>query len=152
VVIQASELIRKCLHLIDMIQQVFTLLHLACEELATNEKDVGQAPCLVDVAQSTPCFHGPFATLDVGKLVIHQFEANNDIAFFTRRLYSFITFESSPKDGGSSVSSTISQRSMDVNTISILNFQRLKFSPLNLSMTLALSPSKLAMFALKWKR
>ncbi len=31
---------------------------------------------------------------------------------------------------------------MLANTISILNFQRLKFSPLNLSMTLGLSPSK----------
>ncbi len=30
---------------------------------------------------------------------------------------------------------------MEANTISILNFQRLKFSPLNLSMTLALVPS-----------
>jgi hypothetical protein len=60
-----------------MVQQVVALLHLACEEFAANEEDVGQAPSLVDVAQGTPCFRGSLATLDVGKLVVHQVEPND---------------------------------------------------------------------------
>ncbi len=65
-----------------------------------------------------------------------------DMAFFARRWYSLMTLGSELDGGASSNPSTISQRSMEANTISILNFQRLKFSPLNLSMTLTLSPSK----------
>ncbi len=64
-----------------------------------------------------------------------------DMAFFARRWYSLMTLGSALDGGASSDPSTISQRSMEANTISILNFQRLKFSPLNFSMILALSPS-----------
>ncbi len=64
-----------------------------------------------------------------------------DMAFFTCRWYSLMILGSALDGGASSNPSTISQRSMEANTISILNFQKLKFSPLNLSMTLALSPS-----------
>jgi hypothetical protein len=41
-----------------------------------NEKDVGQAPCLVDVAKCLPCFHGSLAPLDVMKLTLHQVDGN----------------------------------------------------------------------------
>jgi hypothetical protein len=47
-------------------------LHLAREELAVNEEDVGQAPRLEDVAKCLPCLRGSLAPLDVVKLTIHQ--------------------------------------------------------------------------------
>ncbi len=53
-----------------------SLLHLAREELAANEEDVGQAPRLVDVANCLPCLRGSPAPLDVVKLTIHQVDAN----------------------------------------------------------------------------
>ncbi len=51
-------------------------MHLAREELAANEEDVGQAPCLVDVAKCLPCLRGSLAPLDVVKLTIHQVDGN----------------------------------------------------------------------------
>ncbi len=115
-------------------------MHLAREELVANEEDVGQALCFVDVAKCLPCLHRYLAPLDVVRPST-KLMAMVDMAFFARRWYSLMTLGSALDGGASSDSSTISQRSMEANTISILNFQRLKFSPLNLSMTLVLSPS-----------
>ncbi len=51
-------------------------MHLAREELASNEEDVGQAPCFVDVTKCVPCLRWSLAPLDVVKLTIHQVDGN----------------------------------------------------------------------------
>jgi hypothetical protein len=59
------------------------------------------------------------------------------MAFLTRIWYSFNTLGSILKGETSSYMSTMSQRSIDANNILFLNFQRLNFPPLNLSMIVA---------------
>ena len=44
-----SKQVDKYSDLVNVIQQIFTFVHLIYEELATNEENVGQIPCLVDV-------------------------------------------------------------------------------------------------------
>ena len=58
-------------------------------------------------------------------------------AVFNHFSNAFLSFTLALDGGASSDSSTISYRSREANTISILNFQRLKFSLLNLSTTLS---------------
>ncbi len=117
-------------------------MHLTREELAANEEDVGQAPRFVDVTKCPPCLRWSLGPLDVVKLTIHQVDANDRHGLLQTPLVPLDDF--GVRIGWWSILRPvqISQRSMEANTISILNFQRLKFSPLNLSMTLVLSPSK----------
>ena len=65
-----------------------------------------------------------------------------DMEFFLMRLwYSFNTSGFALEGGGPLDPSTISQRFMDANKISILNFQKLYVVPLKLSIILAASLS-----------
>ncbi len=85
---------------------------------------------------------GPLQLLMWASWLSAKLRPITDMAFLTRRSYSFFTFGSAFEGGASSDPSIMSQRSMEAESISILNFQRLNLSPWNLSMVLALSPSK----------
>jgi hypothetical protein len=70
-------LIRERFDLVEAVQQIVVLLHLALGKLATNKDNVGQNFRLVNVTKGFPHFHESFATLDMSKLVVHQVEADD---------------------------------------------------------------------------
>lgn len=136
--LKASKLIRKCLDIVDVVQQVTTSLHLASEQLAPNEDNVAQPPCFKDFTKGLPYIYQSFTTPYVRKL-----NAMMDIAFFTCLWYSFFIFGSAFKGGTASKSSTMPQMFTEANPIFNLkselqsHLQILKFSLVNLSINLA---------------
>src|ERR1700737_3502441 len=90
---------------------------------------------------------GPLQLLTCASWLSAKLSTMMDMAFFTRLWYSFNTFGSALDGGAFSDPSTMSQRSTEAKAISILNFQRLNFSPWNLSITLTASLSRYAIFA-----
>ena len=117
-----------------MVQQVVTFLYLIYDEFVANKKDVGQTSRLVNVAKGLPCLHRSFTMFDVRKLSV-KLRLMMDMTMLTHLWCSFNTL------GFTLDTSTMYQRSMDANNILILNFQRLKFPSLNLSIILAASLS-----------
>ena len=106
-----------------------------------NEEDVGQTLCLMNVVKGLSRFRGSFVTLDARKLVVRQVKATNGHTFFNAFLILLQHFGIRIGRWRFIESIHNIQRSMDANNILILNFQRLIFSPLNLSMIIAASLS-----------
>ena len=123
--LQARKLICKGFYLVDVVQQIVIFLHFTREEFVENKKNVGQTLRLMNVAKTISCFHWPFTTLDVRKLVFHQIEAKMDTAFFTCLWYFFNNLGFMLESRALLGPSTMSKRSIEAKTISILNFQRL---------------------------
>jgi hypothetical protein len=83
----------------------------------------------MDVTKSLSRLRDSLTTLDVGKLVVGQIEADHGHDLLYTPLVLFLHLGSAFEGGASSDSSIMSQRSMEVKSISILNFQRLNLSP-----------------------
>ena len=74
---QISELIHERLNLVDMVQQVITLLHFTYEKLAVDKNNGLQTFRLVNVAKGLPRLRKSLTTLDVCKLVVCEVEADD---------------------------------------------------------------------------
>jgi hypothetical protein len=118
-----------------MVQRV-NFFCLTCEKLAENEEDVGQTLRLINVAKGFQAFASPLQLLMFANWLSAKLGPMMDMSFLTHLWYSFITLGSTLEGGASLDPSIMFQKFMDVNNILILNFQRLKFPPLNLSMNL----------------
>lgn len=73
--LQIRKLIRKHFDLVDVVQQIVTLLYLAHKKFIANKDDVGQTFGLVNVANCLPHLYGSFAIIDIRELVVHQIQA-----------------------------------------------------------------------------
>ena len=112
-----------------------------------HNKDVGQIFRLVNVKKKV--FHTSTCLLQFfmyASCFCAKLRPMMDMAFFTCLWCSYNTLGSALESGAFLDPSTMSQKSTKANTISILNFQRLNFSPYNLFMTLAVLLSRYAIF------
>ena len=89
----------------------------------------------MDITKDLPYLHLRF--LVCWCLLSAKLNAMMDIAFLMRFWYFFFTLGSTLEDGAPSYLSTIFQRSTKTNSIPNLEFEGLKFSPLNLSMSMS---------------
>ena len=87
--LQINELICECLNFVDVVKQVVALLHLAHGKFAVNEEDVGQSLCLLNIANDLPRLRSSNATFNVRKLVIRQFDANDECGILYMSLILF---------------------------------------------------------------
>ena len=126
--LQTRKLIHKRFDLIDVVQQILLLLHLAFKSLAANEEDVGQIFRLVIVAKGVSRLCGPLQLLMCVSWLFVMLRLMVDLIFLTCLWYSFNILGSALEGDTFSDLSTMSQGFMDTKIISILNFQRLNFS------------------------
>ena len=131
--LQTSELICECLDIVDVIEQVDTLLYLAHKIFVTNKKHIGQTVHFVNVVKGLSRLCRSFIAFDGASWLSAKLRPMMEKAFFMHLWYSFSILGSIFKNGVSSYLSTMFQISIDSNNI--LNFERLKFYRLNLSMT-----------------
>ena len=126
------------LGLLYVVQVVVALLVIIRKKLTANEEGVVQTLCFVNVAKNFLRLYVSFVTLDMRKLVIREVEADDEHYYASLVYFLYYFFNISALEGGAFLElSTMSQRSMDDNIILILDFQRLKFLPLNSSMVIA---------------
>ena len=134
--LQVSKLFCKYLDLVHVVQQVINFFHFAHEGLAANEENDGQAPPLVDFIKDLPCLHWSFANPHVHKFVVRQIVHDDRHCLLGMHFVVFLHFHINVGGWRFFGFIDIVPSSTEANPNFNLNFQRLKFSSLNLSMTM----------------